>query len=166
MVQAPDDLDRFVARPARIRDRLLSQMLSGSLDRRLASGELPESNLLLAIRARHLVSSKARREAASAWTRMLERSTGSRGVRVPRVRSCEERISASRDDIEELIHLLESSGPVASRGVAIANALLGEGSGPVWNPRCAVDLRGAVQEGIRLLNPPMFETQQIDGRLR
>jgi hypothetical protein len=166
MVQAPDGQGGFVARPARIRDRLLSKMLSGSLDCRLASGELPESNLLLATRARHLVSSRARHQAASAWTRMLERSTGSRADRVPRVRPCEERISASRNDIEELIHLLESSGPVASRGVAIANALLEEGSGPVWNPRSEVDLRDAVREGIRLLNRPIFETQQVDGRLQ
>lgn len=166
MVQALNDQDLFVARPARIWDVLLSQMLSGSLDRRLASGELPESNLLLATRARHLVSSRARRETATAWTHLLERSTGPLNRRIRRIRPCDERIAASRIEIEALTLMLESSGPVASRGVAIANALLGEGSGPVWNPRCAVDLSSAIQEGIRLLNPPIFETSQVDGPLR
>jgi hypothetical protein len=166
LVQAPDEKGGLVVCPTRARDVLLSRMLSGSLDRRLAAGELPESGRLLAIRARHLASPEARNETSEAWGRLLARSSKRPSGRTARMPLCRKQISAARRDIEDLISLLGGSGPVASQGVATANAILRDGRGPVWSPLCPVDLRTAIRQAIACLNPPIFGLQQVDRHLQ
>jgi len=62
-------------------------------------------------------------------------------------------VLAAQDDINELAAALRCAGPVAPRGVAIANLLLTDGTGPLYNPREGVNLRDQVRIAVHHLQP-------------
>ncbi len=135
----------------RLWDRALASSRATVLDARLAAGVSPESGRLIALRARALVVPARRRRLAGDWDRL---------VRVARERPATARVPLRRDrivaaeaDIRELQRSLRASAPVPARGVAIASNLLTDGAGPVYNRNSRVDLRSAVQEAIRQLDP-------------
>jgi len=138
-------------RGPRLWDRALAGSRAASLDARLAAGASPESDPLIGLRARALVIPARRQQVASDWDRLvsLAREHPAR-ARVPLPR---DRIVAAEADIRVLQRSLRASAPVPARGVAIANALLADGAGPVYNRHARADLRAAVQDAIRNLDP-------------
>jgi len=157
LTEGSGEQGELVIRPQRRSEAILSRLLAAPLDRRLGAGEPPERTSLLATRARYLVSERGRLEAAEAWAGLLDKkSGGGKGRRLP-VPSCSERIAAARSEIGELISLLESPRPVAARGVATANCVLADGTGPLWSRLCPVDLGDVIRRGIAQLTAPMFD---------
>ena len=126
---------------------------ASTLDARLAAGHPAEADLRTAMRASLLVEAAKRYELAECWQNLLGRAARVRsgtGSRVPLRRS---RVLAADADIRRMIVALGVSGPVPARGVAIASTLLSNGTGPLYNARSGLDLRDAVRDAIRHLDP-------------
>jgi len=88
--------------------------------------------------------------------RMLAR--GGRGPQMPaarrlRVPVCRDRVRESAEELGDLILRLLADGPVAARGVALASALLCDGSGPLYHRGNADDARARVREAVTALDP-------------
>ena len=133
-------------------DRALASTRAAVLDARLAAGVAPESGRLIGLRARALVVPARRQRLASDWDRLVKmaRERPPARARVPLRR---DRIVAAEADIRDLQRSLRASAPVPARGVAIASTLLADGAGPVYNRSSRVDLKAAVQEAIKHLDP-------------
>jgi hypothetical protein len=139
--------------------RALAVVLGGSLDQRLALGQAPESSQLLAARAEYLVAIRRRRALCEDWTRLLEqarRTTPSRRA----VRLCRERILAAEPLVGEMLRALLTPLPVPAQGVAMVGCLLSDGTGPLYNWNCPMDLSHAVRQAILQLDPavPLAES--------
>jgi hypothetical protein len=74
-------------------------------------------------------------------------------ARRPRVPVCRDRVRESADELGDLIRRLLADGPVAARGVALASALLCDGSGPLYHRGNADDVRARVREAVTALDP-------------
>jgi hypothetical protein len=61
------------------------------------------------------------------------------------------RLRAAEADIRAMIDVLRDSLPVPARGVAIANRLLTDGTGPLYSARNGEDLQAAVRSAIHYL---------------
>jgi hypothetical protein len=133
-------------------DRALASTRAAVLDAQLAAGAAPESGRLIGLRARALVVPARRQRLASDWDRLVTvaRERPPARTRVPLRR---DRIIAAEADIRELQRSLRASAPVPARGVAIASTLLADGAGPLYNRNSHVDLRAAVQEAVKHLDP-------------
>ena len=113
-------------------DRLLAP--AGDRSQALAPGRSPVSppDRLLAYRGRGTQMPAARR---------------------PRVPVCRDRVMESAEELGDLIRRLLADGPVAARGVALASALLCDGSGPLYHRGNADDVRARVREAVIALDP-------------
>ncbi len=131
----------------RVRDRVRAHIHSLTLDAELAAGEPVAADRLRAVRAAMLVAPALRRQLAKGWQGVLLHPN--RGI-IPVRRS---EVLAAQDDIHELVAALRCAGPVAPRGVAIANLLLTDGTGPLYTPREGLDLRDRIREAIHHLSP-------------
>jgi hypothetical protein len=67
-------------------------------------------------------------------------------MRDPRVPINRESIMANESEILELVHALEAETPVHVRGIAVLSVLLADGSGPLYNPRRASELKSKLEE--------------------
>jgi hypothetical protein len=121
--------------------RLRSCIRGASLDRALAAGANPCESAALARRAAHLSSRRSRRRIA-AW--VSDTVNAAHQLR----RGLSAAITPDRDEVlgaaEQLMRveeLLESSGPVYARGVAMLKALLSDGASSLYSPRRAGELR-------------------------
>jgi hypothetical protein len=130
----------------------LARWLSFPLDAKLADGCPPHLGRLRSVRsvrAQTLVSPAAREELAEGWSRLVEVTRArAHGAARARVAPPRERLAAAEPQIQQLVARLRSPVPVAARGVAAANLLLRDGTGPLYNPRCHDDLRAAVIHAI------------------
>jgi hypothetical protein len=146
LLAEPDDA-QWALVPIRVRDRAAAHLRSLQLDAELAAGEPVTTDRLRAVRAAMLVAPALRRQLARGWQGVL--SHPNRGI-IPVRRSD---VLAAQDDIHELAAALRCAGPVAPRGVAIANLLLTDGTGPLYVSREGVNLRDEVRIAIHYLNP-------------
>jgi len=105
------------------------------------------------MRANLLVEPATRAELAECWLRTLGRAAQARSVAGPRVPLQRSRVFAAHAEIRRMIVALRAQAPVPVRGVAIASVLLSDGTGPLYNARSGLDLRGAVRDAIRHLDP-------------
>jgi hypothetical protein len=151
LVNDPVSSERLLPQANKPWLRLLSCVFAYSLDRRLASGLLPESKALLAARAEKLVSPQSRLELAQNWQAMLERASKPL-ERNPRVPLCRDRIVAAESDIREMISVLSASRPSSARGVAMVSRLLSDGEGPLYNRHAKTDLHIELLEAIAELD--------------
>jgi len=136
----------------RIWDHAIAARRSLSLDARLAAGMSPDSDRLMAVRACKLVRPSTRKQLATDWDRLLQTARTRRPGSLV-LMMCRDRIIAAEPEIRQLQDALRAPLPVPARGVAMANRLLVDGTGPVHNRRSDIDLRGALQEAIRELDP-------------
>ncbi|HEY7947600.1 MAG TPA: hypothetical protein VID75_07990 [Acidimicrobiales bacterium] len=150
LIHDPRDPERLVARSSRSRDRLVARVFASALDRRLAQGVSPESNVLLALRAQILARPETRRAIARNWDHLVRVARGEAVSRVPLRRH---HIVTAESDIADMRRALLSELPAPARGVAMAAVLLRDGAGPLYNGRSAVDLRRAVQDVTARLDP-------------
>jgi hypothetical protein len=145
----------LVARPRRLRTRILSRLHASSLDRQLADGRAPESSALLAARAEWLVSPSGRRALARGWATVLERAPLLPTVPSPRIPVCGARLLAAEPEVHALIRALTDPLPVPARGAAMAARLLCDGAGPVYDPHCPADLSAQLRAACFHLNPAL-----------
>jgi hypothetical protein len=131
LVEAGQDCVRGVH--AGLPARLLARVTAGRLTDRLARGADPDSSVLLGLRARELLGETHRRALAGALLELLERSLGPPPPRSrSRVPADWVAVRRARWELGELAALLDSRGPVAVRGVALVEQLLGDGAGPLY----------------------------------
>lgn len=128
----------------RMRDRAQAHLRSLTLDAELAAGAPVSTDRLRAVRAAMLIAPRLRRQLADGWQLVMQPRR-----EIVSVRRSE--VLAAQDEILELAAALRSAGPVAPRGVAIANLLLTDGTGPLYAPRPGVDLRDQLRIAIRHL---------------
>lgn len=136
----------------RVLDRILASWHGFSLDARLAAGASPEEDRLLAARASVLVDLPRRQRLARDWGR-LARVARQRPDASMRIRLRRDRIAGAEPEILQLQHSLRAALPVPVRGVAMASNLLCDATGPVYSRRSPVDLRAALQDAIREMDP-------------
>jgi hypothetical protein len=141
-------------------DRLLAGALAPSLDRQLAAGRPPRRGHVLAIRAREIATPAARRKLAQRWTNVLDQASRQpvpRFVCVPLQRGA---VIAARQDLHEMISVLNCGRPIDARGAAMASSLLSDGTGPLYNCRSLVDLGAVVRAATRQMN--LFAARSAD----
>ena len=130
-----------------------ARLFGGVLDDRLAKGTSPASSALLATRAQLIVSPTHRRMLAESWLSLLGKAQRPTvHVRSPQVPVARSTVLAAQVQIRELANALLAP-LVTPRGVAMASALLSDGSSPIYYRESAMDLRLKVQEVIARLNP-------------
>jgi hypothetical protein len=148
---APDHLQLRTSGPWL---RFRAQAWAGSLDDKLAQGVSPESQILLAVRASRLVSPHSRRQVARNWKTLLERSKRPRRTaRLRPVPVISDRVVEAETSIEDMVRLLSNGLPIPVRGVAMANWLLRDGLGPIYNHQSPIDLTEAIRQATELLDP-------------
>jgi hypothetical protein len=136
----------LITRPCRRIDRLGARVFSARLDHELAAGRPPEWSRLHAARAEHLVELPFREALADSWERILRSPA-------VRVRPLGTRVAAAEPSIRLLAGRLRAPLPVPARGVALANVLLTDGTGPLYSPLSAASLDDALTEAVTLLDP-------------
>ena len=124
----------MIIRPAGVTGRLLARLFGASLDRRLATGSAPESGRLLAIRAQQIVALRSRRDLARHWEHLLAVAAGPPRAGAP-APLCRDRILAAGDEVRDLAARLRAPLPIPAAGVAAAQVLLTDATGPLYNRR-------------------------------
>ncbi|HXQ59565.1 MAG TPA: hypothetical protein VN799_05685 [Acidimicrobiales bacterium] len=150
LVNDPGDPERLLLRSGRTRDRLLVRFSAGALDRRLARGDVPESNVLLALRAQILARPDTRRALARNWEHLVRVARGQPVRGAPLRRAA---IVAAESAIAEMLQALATEHPTPARGVAMAGVLLRDGAGPLYNGQSTADLATAVRDATAQLDP-------------
>ena len=153
VIRDPSNPPRLLARPCRPWDLLAARLLASCLDRRLASGQAPETNRLLATRAQTLVRPDEREASARNWQHLVAMSRCPPAPRIRRVPLCRDRIMAAEPVVRAMVVALVAPLPVPARGVAMANVLLRDGAGPLYNRRSPSDLFTRLRETTRQLDP-------------
>ena len=133
--------------------RFLTRLFAFSLDRRLASGEAPESGRLMASRASRLVSPPERAALAQNWDHLVRRARRPPAGRTSRAPLCWERIMRARDDIGVMVSSLSAPVPTSVRGVAMASCLLSDANGPLYNRHSDADLVALLRQATAELDP-------------
>jgi hypothetical protein len=145
--------DPLVLQPCRFAHRVGARMFGASLDRQLAAGRPPETSPLLAARAQDIVLLSRRRAVARDWEHLLEVARRTQRTRSPAVPIRSAQISAAEPAIRELAQRLTAALPVKARGVAMANLLLTDATGPVYSRHSLVTLGAALNAAIAQLDP-------------
>jgi hypothetical protein len=145
--------DPFVLRPQRLADRLLARVLGASLDQQLAAGCSPESNRLLAARAREIVSLPHRASLARSWEHVLRVAQRAPTPRTPAVPLNAAAIVAAEPAIRELMERLTAPLPVPAQGVAAATIPLTNATSPIYGRQSPGALAHLLDHAINQLDP-------------
>jgi hypothetical protein len=132
--------------------RLGARLLAASLDAKLAAGEHPATNHLLAARAQRLASTQYRRGLANSWLNLLVEARRQRVLFDPAVPLVRSRVVAAEAQIHSLADALRGPLPTV-RGLAMAIGMLRDGAGPLFNPASSVTLTTSINEMLERLNP-------------
>jgi hypothetical protein len=127
-------------RRVRWRDRLLVRARASALDRELAAGASPESNVPLAVHAGRLCEPAQRRLVARSLVRIVAAADEPTGHRL-RVPVCRPAVRRARAELAAVVGRLTASGPVDVHGVARLRTLLADGTGPLYRPAPPEQLR-------------------------
>jgi hypothetical protein len=141
--------DALIERRARLRDRLEAWLRAGSLDRELASGVAPETCGALSLRARRLIGPAARSRLARQLRRVVRDARGGHAW-MTRVAPRPEVLDAAAE-LDVLADRLTAPGPVDVRGVAQAQLLLTDGTGPLYFRGAAGELRALIARTLNRL---------------
>ena len=147
-----DDAGVYVRRVT-WRQRLRARLHADSLDRELVAGVPPESDVLVAVRARQLARARTRETLAGCVERLLDASRTYGDRRTRRSMAVLPRIAAARADLEALVGLLRAPAPLSARGVAHVSLLLRDGSGPMYRYESTADLGALVRRIAAELDP-------------
>jgi len=154
LVSDPHNPERLVLRSTTAWSQVRSHLFADSLDRQIAEGARPESNLLLASRAADLVAPEFRLALANDWRHMLEKARMTSAiVSVRRIPLCRDRIRDAEPQIEAMLAALSIPLPLPAQGVALASRLLTDGLGPLYSRESTVELRDAVIEATLYMDP-------------
>ncbi|MFN8167436.1 MAG: hypothetical protein U0S36_01485 [Candidatus Nanopelagicales bacterium] len=138
-------------RRAGVLRRLLARLGRGRATRELAQGAAPDSSVTLALAAGELISGPHRHMLATQLLTLRDQSLSvARRGRAPLVAWVG--VRRARAELSTLAASLDSGGPVAARGVALAEQLLTDGRGPLYYPDDADCLARAALEATRELD--------------
>ena len=142
------------AAPVTLRRRLEVHLLADRLDRSLAAGIPPESDVLLALRAERLARPSTRSELAAAVQRLVREATEPQHgfSRAPSL-AVLSRVAQARSELESLAEHLLAPVPVSARGVALVEILLRDGTGPLFRYESTADLALQVRRTGDALDP-------------
>ena len=140
--------------PVTLRRRVQCALYADRLDRALAAGVHPESDVLLALRAQRLACPRSRAELAGSIGRLL-RAADEPEHALTRAQSMAvlERVRATRYELEALVAHLLAPVPVSARGVALVRMLLRDGCGPLFRYESRADLAAQVRRATDALDP-------------
>ena len=148
------DCSGVYVEPVTLRRRLQSHLLADRLDRSLAAGGNPESDVLLALRAQQLACTHTRRELATALQRLVRVAVEPQhGLARSPSMAVLSRVVGARADFESLTDHLLAPVPVSARGVALVRLLLREGTGPLFRYESTADLGLQVRRAAAALDP-------------
>lgn len=150
IVDNPRDPEQLVVRRVRRFDGPTARVFASSLDRQLAAGRSPESSQLLATRAAQLASARMRRKLARNLDHLLDLVNRAPTVRGPRVLVPYQSIKEVEPELREMLTKLAT--PTSARGVAMARALLSDGTGPLFNRHSSTNLRDAIHHATAQLD--------------
>jgi hypothetical protein len=126
-----------------VRARVIAAWRSAELDRELAAGVYPQTNALLALRARTLTGPRNRKRVADGLRRAQRTAPGLTAAVRPNVRE----LLAAQTALVAIDSRLRSPTPVRPEGVAILHELLTDAASPLYQPgepgTLASRLRGA-----------------------
>jgi hypothetical protein len=137
-----DELGRLTLYRLRPWDRVVAQCLAWRLDRELACGACPETNVSLAARAATLTSMRFRRDLASSLQRLLM-VAGFAPANVP---------ALSAPELAELASRLIQPEPVPARGVAMVCQLLADVEDSLYRETSRHDLAALAKQTVQALN--------------
>jgi hypothetical protein len=139
---APSATDRHTpVDPPRLRARLAARVRARHLDLALASGTQSHGGGGLALRAQRLTDPAHRRSLADTLRQIVSEAYQPGDLPYIRKPPCRDRVLEAGGELIELANSLAQPGPAAVRGVAQAQLLLSDGTGPLFNPGSQVDLR-------------------------
>jgi hypothetical protein len=138
---------------------LAARVMTARLDRELAAGRPPGWSGPSMARADRLVSPPFRAALADDWDRVPRLPAR------PRWLLRRDAVAAAEPAIRLLTARLRAPRPVTARGVALANELLTDGTGPLYNPASAVPLAAALAEAAALLDPATPLISRLTTRL-
>ena len=142
----------LVAIAPRRSDAVLARLLGHRLDTRLAAGEAPESNRLLAVRALQITSPPMRRRLADSWDDLAARARRPQAPFDPRAPIAQSQVDAAADEIQRVADVLRADRPVSAQGVALATALLTTPESPVYRlGRGGAELAAAVARAVETM---------------
>jgi hypothetical protein len=150
-----DVAEGIIAREATAWERLASRARASSLDRQLASGRLPETSPLLALRAQSLVRPPHRQSLARCIQRILDDAARPTPRLSPVISPPRRSLNNAADVLTRLVDCLCSPGPVSACGVAKVRTLLSDGTGPLYYPADDTELRASVEEILQALTSAM-----------
>ncbi len=119
-------------RPARL--TLTVWWRGTELDRRLAAGEDPRADEMLALRARRLTSARSRRRMADGLARALRSARNGSPSFAAAVRPRSAEVLEASTAIASIERGLRAPGPVTAQGVALVRLLLIDGNGLLYRP--------------------------------
>lgn len=124
----------------RWRDRLAARARASALDEQLAAGVSPEHSVALALHAGRLCQEGQRRVLARSLTRLAAVADGPAQHRL-KSPVCRGAVQQARAELAAVAGRLTAPGPVEVRGVARVRSLLADGTGPLYQPARAGQLR-------------------------
>src|SRR6476659_6321929 len=130
--------------------RVSARLRVAVLDRALAGGAVPESDVALTLHARRLISPTMRRPLARALRGIVDVS---RRPSLSQGRWPGARVARAGSDLLALAERLERPAAVDARGVALVRVLLSDGGGPLHANRDAHRLVQAAREAAAALEP-------------
>ena len=140
--------------PVTLRRRVRCSLLADRLDRWLADGIEPETDVLLALRAQQLACPATRTDLARTVGRLLRAADEPEHAftRAPSI-AVLERVRVAAPELRSLVDHLLAPVPVSARGVALVRLLLRDGSGPLFRYESREDLRLQVRRATDALEP-------------
>jgi hypothetical protein len=139
---------------------VLARLAAPRLDARLAAGEDPLSDVVLACRSRRLVSERSRRRLACGLERTWSMPPG-HAVLSAAVAVDEHAVEAARPALQQLALALRSRADVEPRGVAITRVLLTEPSSALYHPAYREELYEVARAALFALGSREAGTTQV-----
>jgi hypothetical protein len=130
--------------------RVSARLRAAALDRALAGGAVPESDVAVTLHARRLISPTTRRQLAYTLRGIVE---SARRPSRPPARWPDAQVARAGSDLLALAERLERREAVDARGVARVRVLLSDGGGPLHVNRDADGLVQAAREAVAALEP-------------
>jgi hypothetical protein len=112
--------------------RLQARTFAAKFDRQVAAGAVPQPGTPLAAHVARLTSVKERENVARAFRRVLQGGPQARAAVQVRIPMFSNRITESRDVIDDITLRLHSPRPVNAEGMARLRMLLSDGTGPLY----------------------------------
>jgi diguanylate cyclase (GGDEF)-like protein/PAS domain S-box-containing protein len=148
-LQGAIERQEFTLRYQRLRVRLKASQLNDQL----ASGTPPESTVALTLYAQRIVEPAKRRALAQTIEHLLSLADEPPTSRLLKAPLCKDRIRQAAGELQAAIERLRGPALIHARGVAMIQALIADGCGPLYRPHNQDELRSMLREAIIALTP-------------